>query len=106
MATGIGTAACRARRRMKAVNFEAEIDHEQQPEERRRRYGPSFERAPRPAAGAASALSRRVRLGDIPCGPEPKRTLLCDERRGRETSKQQELAAAAESASCPKLTPC
>lgn len=69
-------------------------------------YAAGFERAPRPAAGTATARSRGVRLDDGPCGTEPKRTLLCDKRRGREKSKQRELAAAAERASCPTLTPC
>lgn len=120
MATGIGTAASQlppppvlAHRRMRTANLEADIDPDSNPNPAGRSrcaaapatYAAGFEQAPRPAAGTATARSRRVRLDDIPCGTEPKRTLLCDERRGREKSKQWELAGAAENASCPKLTP-
>lgn len=119
MATGIGTAASQppppvlAHRRMRTANLEAETDPNRNPNPAGRSqcaavpatYAAGFEQAPRPTAGTATARSRRVRLDDIPCGTEPKRTLLCAARRGREKSEQQELAGAAESASCPKLTP-
>lgn len=99
---------------MRTANLEAETDSDSNPNPAGRSrcaavpatYAAGFEQVPRPTAGTATARSRRVRLDDIPCGTEPKRTLLCDERRGREKSKQRELAAAAESTSCPKLTPC
>lgn len=119
MATGISTAASQlpppvlAHRRMRTANLEAETDPNSNPNPTGRSrcaavpaaYTAGFEQAPRPTAGTATARSRRVQLDDIPCGTEPKRTLLCDERRGREKSKQRELAVVAESASCPKLTP-
>lgn len=68
-------------------------------------YATGFEQVPQPTASTATGRSQRVRLDDIPCVTEPKRTLLHNEQRGREKSKQRELAVAAESASCPKLTP-
>lgn len=68
-------------------------------------YATSFEQAPQPTTSTVTARSQCVWLDDIPCVTEPKRTLLYNEQRGREKSKQRDLAAAAESASCPKLTP-
>lgn len=122
MATGIGTAASQpppppppllAHRRMRTANLEAETAPDSSPNPAGRSrcvampatYAAGFEQAPWPTTGTATARSRRVRRDDIPCGTEPKRTLLCDERGGREKSKQRELAAAAERASCPKLAP-
>lgn len=120
MATGIGTAASQpppppllAHRRMRAANLEAETAPDSSPDPAGSSrclampatYAAGFEQAPWPTTGTATARSRRVRRDDIPCGTEPRRTLLCDERGGREKSKQRELAAAAERASCPKLAP-
>lgn len=112
MATGIGTAACqlppaRARRRMKAANFEAAIDPDQQP--KRRRLEPVRRSAGDAMAPASSErpdllLARRA-LSPGACGPMTVPVVRSQSAHCSATSGEEEKIANSRSWQPPRKAP-